>query len=157
MNSVISPDTLCVILSCTGFLMSLVGGGGGQSEWFRKLHKAAFQPPGWVFGVVWTSLYTLMGIAVWKVVQVRGGFKPAKKELIVYGIQLFANMLWTPFFFGMHLIVVSFIWLLVVDVLVIVNIYYFWQVDKMSAGLLFPYICWGIFASVLSGTIVAIN
>eukprot|EP00003_Mantamonas_plastica_P022760 TRINITY_DN3938_c4_g1_i1.p1 TRINITY_DN3938_c4_g1~~TRINITY_DN3938_c4_g1_i1.p1 ORF type:complete len:183 (+),score=43.60 TRINITY_DN3938_c4_g1_i1:357-905(+) len=140
-----------------GFLMTLVGGGGGQSDWYRKLHKAAFNPPGWVFGPVWTTIYTLCGIAVWRIVQVRGGFKPAKKELIVYGVQLLANMLWTPFFFGMHLIVVSFIWLLVIDVLVIANIYVFWKVDKASGAMLIPYICWGLFASVLSGTIVATN
>src|SRR5512134_3395392 len=70
-------------------------------EWYASLKKPSWNPPGWIFGPVWTTLYTMMAVAAWLVWK-RGGFAAQRRPLTLFLVQLALNAAWTPLFFGLH-------------------------------------------------------
>lgn len=136
-----------------------VGGLGGFftsssiDTWYVALEKPALVPPNWVFPVVWTSLYALMGIASWLVWR-RAGLGVS---LLVYLVHLGLNLLWSFLFFGTRNPGAAFIeiWLLLASILLTMAL--FWRQSR-AAGLLFaPYVAWVLFASYLNGSIYLLN
>lgn len=128
-------------LPLTVAFISIAFGQSGDSDWYRELNKAPWTPPGWVFPVMWSALYALMGVAAWLVWN-EGGFAVQGYPLGVYIIQLGLNFLWTPIFFGMHrpdyaLVEIVMLWLGIA-----VTIYLFLPVKPIAAYLLIPYIGW---------------
>jgi translocator protein len=125
--------------------------------WYATLIKPAFSPPSWLFGPVWISLYTLMGISlftVWNTTEDRPQFK---KGLIFFFIQLVFNALWPVFFFGFRsplagLIEMVFLWSAVV-----VTIIYFIKLSRWAGMLLLPYLAWVSFAFVLNFSLWVLN
>lgn len=125
--------------------------------WYTALNKPAFNPPNWVFGPVWTILYILMGISLYLIL--RGGVdKPLVRQgIILFAIQLVANLLWSIIFFGMHAIFFAFIDILVLFILIVATIVTFFRVSRPAGLLLVPYLCWVGFASVLNAMIWVLN
>lgn len=129
----------------------------GNSPWYTTLEKPSFQPPGWVFGPVWTLLYTLMGIAAWRVWR-RGMDTPGVRlGVSLFAVQLLLNAIWSPVFFGAHEIVwalgiLAALWAVLVATTVV-----FFRVDRPAGWMLVPYVLWVSFATVLNASIVSLN
>lgn len=99
--------------------------------------------PGWIFPVVWTILYILMGISSYLI-------RDDKKLVRIYIVQLIVNLLWSFIFFTFNLKVVAFFWILLLIIIVGIMIYEFYKKNKLSAYLLIPYLIWLIIASILN-------
>ena len=144
---------------CISFSAAAVGSLGttAQSDWYTNLVKPSFNPPGWVFGPVWTTLYILMGVAfflVW-----RQGFagKMARVALICFLIQLALNAAWTILFFGLQSPVLAFIDIALLWIAILLTILFFTYISKTAAVLFVPYLVWVTFAAVLNGAIWRLN
>lgn len=125
-------------------------------EWFAALQKPAWNPPGWIFGPVWSALYTLMAVAAWLVWR-RGGFAAQGRPLGAFLAQLALNALWTPLFFGRHWPGAAFAEILLLWLAIAWTIAQFWRVQRAAAWLLAPYLAWVSFAAVLNGTLWRLN
>ena len=124
--------------------------------WYQTLNKPSFNPPDWVFGPVWTTLYILMGISVWLVWK----RKPSADRTIgirIFWVQLFFNILWTYIFFGIQKIGLSFFEIIFLIFLIFSNVIYFLKIDKIAGYLLIPYLIWVLYASVLTYNIWILN
>ncbi|KAJ7513914.1 hypothetical protein O6H91_23G048700 [Diphasiastrum complanatum] len=131
-----------------GFAVATLGG-GGDSDWYRSLDKPPWTPPNWVFPVMWTALYILMGVASWLVWK-QGGFKAQGLPLGFYIAQLVLNLLWTPLFFGLHRFALAFAGIVLLWVVILVTIVLFWHVNHNAAYLLLPYIIWVTLAASIN-------
>ena len=143
-------------VSLAGFLSGRLAGSGAENPWFAGLDKPAIFPPPAAFGIVWSILYVVMGIALTMVVTARGarGRRPA---IAMFLVQLALNLAWTPLFFAAHRISAA-LWLLVaLDVAVIVTIALFWRVRREAALLLLPYLAWILFATWLNWEFLRAN
>ena len=102
---------LCLLIPpAAGGLGALLAGGFGES--YGAMYKPLLSPPGWVFPIVWTILYVLMGVACWQVWQSEASPPRKKRALTLYGVQLAMNALWPLFFFRMSAYLAAFIWLI---------------------------------------------
>ena len=126
-------------------------------EYFELLEKPPLSPPGWLFPIVWTALFILMGISSYLVVEsaVEAGVKV--NTLKIYFLQLAFNFLWSIFFFNLELYAFSFIWLLTLLFLIALTTVRFWRIDKRAGLLMLPYIAWVIFAGYLNLGIALLN
>lgn len=115
---------------------------------YKTLQQPALAPPGWVFPVVWTVLYTMMGLAAYLVwvrdSTGRGG------ALFWYGLQLVCNFLWTLIFFNMGRYALSFFWLVGLWILILVTMVSFFREISAAGWLLLPYLLWTAFAGYLN-------
>lgn len=124
-------------------------------SWYPTLNKPAWNPPNWIFGPVWTTLYVLMGVAIWRVWRAGG---PAAERLVrVYFTQLFVNALWSVLFFGIKqpawaLADIAGLWLLLAWLLGGL-----WRIDRIAGWLWLPYVLWVSFATALNLAIVQLN
>lgn len=132
-----------------GFLSGTAANSGPGNPWFAALVKPDIYPPPQAFGIVWTILYVLMGVALAMVVTARGA--PGRRIAIVaFCIQLALNLAWSPLFFGAHRIVWALYLIIAIDVAVLITIILFWRVRPVAAALLLPYLAWVMFATVLN-------
>jgi len=122
-------------------------------DWYNNLAKPALNPPGWVFGPVWTILYLLMGIAVFLVWKKRLEQKEARKALFVFGIQLFLNAIWSIIFFGLRSPIWAFVDIVFLWIAIVWTIALFYRIYRPAALLLLPYILWVSFAAYLNYSI----
>ena len=124
---------------------------------FQILVKPPLAPPGWLFPVVWTILYALMGISAY-LIQTSSADEEMKSDaLMIYRYQLMVNFLWPIFFFSFGWYLVAFAWLLLLWGLVIVMIWNFSKISKTAAYLNIPYLIWLTFAAYLNGAIWWLN
>lgn len=150
------------LLGLLAFLAAsaLVAGLGGLATannvegWYATADKAPWSPPNWVFGPVWTVLYTAMAVAAWLVWRSRAeGIRPA---LTAYAVQLVLNLLWTPVFFGLYPVLgtpalwIAFVIIVALAVAVSVTVLYFGPISRAAGLLLLPYLAWIVFASSLN-------
>lgn len=137
-----------------GGLSALVSGG---MDSYSQLNQPPLSPPGWIFPVVWTVLYLLMGYAAY-LVQVSGR-EPAqiRSALIPYWLQLAANFLWSPLFFRWELYLTALLWLVVLWVLIFLTIRSFSKISERAGDLLIPYILWVTFAFYLNLGVYLLN
>ena len=140
---------------CIGFLASLLTRQSMQI--FPTLNKPPLSPPAIVFPIVWTILYTLMGIGFYLVVTSDGKEEDIQQAIRVYGIQLVVNFLWPTFFFNLQWYLFSFIWLIFLWILVFVMIVRFSRVSKTAAYINIPYLIWLTFAAYLNLGIFLLN
>ncbi len=126
-------------------------------ENFERLNQPMLSPPGWLFPVVWTILYTLMGIAAYLVTTSNATQKEKRTAFIVYGAQLFFNFLWSIIFFNRGDFLFAFIWLVALWALIIANIILFYRISKPAGLLLIPYLLWVTFAGYLNFAIYLLN
>lgn len=123
-------------------------------ENFAMLQKPTFAPPGFLFPVVWTILYVLMGIASYLVLT---SGKPTGNALIVYGIQLVFNFFWSILFFNLGLCMFAFLWLVLLWLLILLTTVLFYQILKPAGYLMIPYLLWVTFAGYLNLGIYLLN
>lgn len=138
------------------FAASLTGVFVATDGWYAELNKPSWNPPNWIFGPVWTALYIMMAVAAWRV-WLRGGWNAQRTPLRLFLIQWALNALWTPLFFGFHLLGWAFVEILVLLVFILLTIRAFRPVDRIAGLLLVPYAAWVGFASVLNFTIWRLN
>ena len=126
---------------------------------FSKLNQPPLSPPSWLFPVVWTILYILMGIASYLIYINKNTYfyEERDKALIYYVLQLIFNFIWSILFFNMKWFVFSFIWLLVLWVLILLLIINAKKVNKICLYLLLPYLLWVTFAGYLNLSIAILN
>lgn len=140
-------------------LAGALGGLATQSSvesWYPSLTKPTWNPPSWVFGPVWTLLYVLMGTAAWRV-WLRRSQPLARQGLVLFGVQLVLNALWSLLFFGLRapglaMAELVLLWLAVASTLGV-----FWRTDRFAGGLLIPYLAWITFAAFLNHAIWWLN
>ncbi len=124
---------------------------------YGELVSPPLSPPGSIFPIVWTVLYTLMGISFYIVRRSRGPAELKNKSYIVFYLQLIFNFVWTLLFFRLRLYGLSSIWLGVLIVLIGINIRMFGKINKNAGWLLVPYLLWCIFALYLNIGIYILN
>lgn len=137
-----------------GGLATLLSGG---MDAYGQFNQPPLSPPGWVFPVVWTILYLLMGYASYRVYTSDADPAAIRKALIFYGIQLFFNFLWPILFFGLQWYFAAFLLLLVLWVFVYLTMFYFGQIDDTAENLLIPYLLWATFAGYLNLGVALLN
>lgn len=141
------------------FIAASIGGavtGPKIDSWYAILTKPSFNPPNWIFGPVWTTLYLMMALAAWLVWRERG-WAGAKGPLTLFAVQLALNVLWSCLFFGLESPGLAFVEVLVLWAAIAATMAAFWLRSK-PAGLLFlPYLAWVSFAAVLNFTIWRLN
>ena len=134
----------------SGFIGAIPG------EWYAALKKPAWNPPGWIFGPVWTALYSMMAVSAWLVWK-QGGWKAQRRPLALFLVQLVLNAAWTPLFFklqapGWAALDIILLWLAIVT-----TIRAFRPVSNYAAIMLWSYLAWVSFAAVLNITIWRLN
>jgi tryptophan-rich sensory protein len=124
-------------------------------SWYLTLNKPSWNPPSWLFGPVWTTLYVLMGIAcflIWK------SEHPRKKQVLtLYFLQLFLNSLWSPAFFGAQNPMLGILVIVPMWASILACILLFRKINTWAAVLMIPYLIWVSFATVLNATIWYLN
>lgn len=135
-----------------GFLGGLIG---GAMKGYGDIVTPSFAPPPFLFPIVWSVLYILMGVSAYIVFESDSINK--KPALTIYFIQLAVNILWPLFFFRFEWFLFSFIWLIALLVLVLIMFSLFYKIKPLSAWLQLPYILWLAFAAVLNFTVYTIN
>ena len=146
---------LCLAIPlAVGGLSALVSGGMADYE---VMVQPPLSPPGWLFPVVWTVLYLLMGYASYRVLT--SGAEPAqiKQALMLYGAQLFLNFIWSPIFFGLQWYWVAFFVLIGLWMLILLTMRAFSKIDERAGDLLLPYILWVTFAGYLNLGVALLN
>jgi len=126
------------------------------NSWYLTLKKPSFNPPNWIFAPVWTFLFILMGLSfylIWR----KGYSREKRSAFFVYFIQLFLNLLWSLFFFGLKNPFLGLLDIVLLLIFILINIYLFYRISKVSAYLLLPYLLWVSFASILNFSIFILN
>lgn len=168
-ESLLTADTSILrpknqVLALVGFILICFGAAaiGGLVTtpqipgWYAELAKPTWTPPSWLFGPVWSLLYLMMAVAAWLVWRERG-FAVTKWPMIVFGIQLALNSLWSIMFFGLQkpgfaLIEIVVLWFAIVSTIVV-----FWRQRPLAGLLLVPYVLWVSFAAALNFAIWRMN
>ena len=125
--------------------------------WYNGLSKPFFSPPNWLFAPVGSLLYTLMGIALGRVWYFGRKHRWGKTALYHFGAQLVFNGLWSLLFFGLKNPLLALIIIFILWVLIERTIFWFRLVDKKSSFMLYPYLAWVSFATILNFSIVYLN
>ncbi len=147
--------SLIFILLIT-FVASGIGGfttATFKEPWYSQIILPSFNPPSWVFGPVWTALYILMSIAIWRVwIKYYDN-----KTLRLYFLHLFFNMIWSIIFFGFHQIGLALLDLVIILIFIITLTKIYYYRDKISFTLMIPYLLWSSYALVLNFNIFILN
>lgn len=152
------PIHLKRLLAC--LLLPLAGGGlsillAGGAGYYQTLRLPPLAPPGWLFPVVWTALYLLMGVAAYRISDPRQANRRA--ALRYYYGQLAVNLLWPIAFFRLHALVLSCALILALVALVAATLLEFRRLDRLAARLFIPYLVWTAFAAYLNLGIAVLN
>lgn len=136
-----------------GVVSSLFG--NSNNSMYQQLVQPKLSPPGFIFPIVWTILYILMGISAYLI---SSSNHPKKKEALkIYYIQLFFNFFWSIFFFRFGWYLFAFVWLIAMIILIVRMIAAFKQISPLAAYLQIPYLIWAIFAAYLNFMIYYLN
>ena len=125
--------------------------------WYKTLKKPSFNPPNWIFAPVWITLYTLMGISLFRIWNLPDYTSGRSTALIFFFTQLLLNALWSYIFFGMEELWRAFREILAMWVFILLSIQSFAALDPLAAWLLVPYLAWVTFAAVLNFSIARLN
>ena len=124
-----------------------------KEPWYSELILPNFNPPSWVFPPVWSSLYLMMSLAIWKIWI--NYFD--NKILKIYFVHIIFNSTWTVVFFGFHQIGYALINLLIILFFIVVLMKKYFEKDKISFYLMLPYLIWSCYAFVLNSAILVLN
>lgn len=145
---------LCILIPlAVGAFSSLFSGSMSMS--YSSFDKPSFSPPSYLFPIVWTILYVLMGVSSYLIYSSDDAGKG--KALTTYAIQLIFNFFWSILFFGFSKYLFAFIWLIALIILIAVMIYQFYKISPLAAYLQIPYLLWCVFAAYLNYTIYMLN
>lgn len=124
--------------------------------WYASLTKPSFQPPNWLFGPVWTLLYTLMAVALY--VLIKAPSSPQRSRAIrIFVVQLLLNTIWSFLFFQFHWLGISLVEILLLLTSIVAFSIAAWPVNRIATYCFLPYIAWVSFASVLNGYVWYLN
>jgi translocator protein len=123
--------------------------------WYSTLNKPSFTPPNWLFGPVWVSLFTLMGISLYMVA--KKGFEKNKPALTIFGAQLFLNFIWNVLFFGMRSPLYGLIGIVALWLSILLTMLKFYKISKSAGLILIPYIAWVSIATALNYSVFVLN
>ena len=154
MNKMNREEIISLLIPLVGGFLSGILSLSGIKE-FDSLIKPFLSPPGFIFPIVWTILYVLMGIGSYLIYNESD--VNSSCCLKIYGINLFINFLWSPIFFGLGLRLFSLIWIILLDIVVGYMIYCFFKVNKKAAYLQIPYLVWCLFATYLNLAFYLLN
>ena len=147
--------SLFLILLIT-FIASGIGGfvtAFFKDPWYSQIILPSFNPPSWVFGPVWTTLYILMSVATWRI-----WIKFFENKILnIYFIHLFFNASWSVVFFGFHQIELALINLIIILFFIVILMHIYLNKDKLSLFLMLPYFLWSSYALLLNTAIVILN
>ena len=129
----------------------------GSMDDFAALDQPPLSPPGWLFPIVWTILFALMGISLYLVLTSGAPQERISTALTVFALQLAFNFFWSIWFFNFGWYIFAFVWLLTLWVLIIVNALLFGRISKPAGYLMIPYILWVTFAAYLNISIALLN
>ena len=124
-----------------------------KEPWYSEIIQPSFNPPSWVFPPVWSTLYVMMSIAIWRVWIAFFNFRILK----LYFFHLFFNCIWSIIFFGFHQIGLALINIIVILFFIIILMKEYLKIDKLSFYLMIPYFLWSSFALVLNASILFLN
>ncbi|MFC4356986.1 TspO/MBR family protein [Halobium salinum] len=151
------------LLTALGFvvLVNLVGAApallaGPDSAWFASLEKPALYPPPATFGIVWTTLFTLSGVALWLVWSAPAS-SARRTALVAFVAQFALNLAWTPTFFAAQQLLAGLAVIVALAVVLALTIVAFARVDRRAALLLVPYLAWVCFAALLNYRFLVLN
>lgn len=148
---------ICIAIPmATGGLAGYITSDDSSGVWYQALAKPAFQPPGWVFGPVWTTLYFLMGVGLFLVWRAPAS-RARTAAMGLFGGQLVLNFFWSLIFFQWHLLGVAVAEIVLMWVAIVAMMVAFWRVRPVAAYLQIPYIAWVTFATVLTSAIYWLN
>ena len=145
-----------IISEGTGALSALAVGGAFNLNQ-QNIIQPSFAPPASVFGPVWTVLFFLMGLAAYRIWMYGYLNKGVKKAVLLYLVQLGLNFLWPILFFGLALRGLAMVEILVLLLFIILTTREFFRLDKLAGYLMFPYVLWVSFASILNYSIWMLN
>ncbi len=145
-------------------LMCLLAGGLGTiftisqiPTWYAALNKPSFNPPNYLFAPVWTTLYILMGVSLYLVWKKTLKTKKVRDAVYNFGVQLVLNAIWTPIFFGLHSLLIALIVIIAMWIYIVKTIQSFAKVNGIASLLLYPYLAWVSFATVLNFSVWFLN
>ena len=141
---------VCFAASAIGGLFTATSVG----SWYLEIQRPSWNPPSWVFGPVWTSLYAMMAVALW---QVWRSSKPKGLALKLFAAQLFLNVLWSILFFGLKSPGLALVDIVLLVLCIAATSRAFYRVRPVAGLLLLPYLLWTSFATVLNGAIWSLN
>jgi tryptophan-rich sensory protein len=155
------PPSALLLIACLGLSFAAAAIGSALTlpnldGWYDSLAKPAFNPPNWVFGPVWTVLYAMMGVALWRVRRVGEG-RARERATFAFLAQLLLNVAWSAAFFGLHSPRAGLAVIVALLVAIMMTLRYFARIDGKAALLLAPYLAWTFFASILNLAIVILN
>ena len=148
--------TFILFLTIT-FSASLIGGLATvtfKEPWYSLLNKPTFNPPDWIFGPVWTTLYALMTVAIWLYWHTKNR---DMNTVYIYVIHLVFNTTWSIVFFVFHNIFLALINLIILISLIILLMVKFKAVSKLSFYIMIPYLLWCCYALILNTTLFILN
>jgi translocator protein len=151
----IIPLFIAIALAQTAGLIGSVFTGASIETWYETLVKPQWNPPNWVFGPVWFTLYTLMGIAsclVWETPS-----RERQLALTIYGVHLILNALWSIVFFGLQNPGLAFLNIVVLLMTILITTILFERISPKAGLLMLPYLAWVSFATVLNYTLWQLN
>ena len=128
---------------------------GSVAAWYPTLAKPSFNPPNWVFGPVWTTLYVLMGFAAWRVWRALGTLR--HRAFALYGVQLALNLLWSILFFGLHRTGWALVELVALFAALAATGYSFARIDRPAGWCFVPYGLWVGYAGLLNAALWHLN
>lgn len=127
----------------------------GSMDIYKSLVQPPLAPPSWLFPIVWTILFILMGISAYMIYMSSSNDK--NSALTLYAIQLIFNFLWSIIFFNLEAYLFAFIWLILLFLLILAMVIYFYRIDKIAGILQLPYLLWVCFAGYLNFMIYLLN
>ena len=139
-----------------GTLSGRVANSGYSNSWFAALAKPAITPPGWVFGLAWTILYILLGLALALILHARGA-RGRPLALGLFAVQLLLNYAWSPIFFAFHQTELALAVIVAMILLSVATAVLFWRIRRNAGLLMLPYLGWLCFAALLTFRIIVLN
>jgi benzodiazapine receptor len=146
------------------FAIVFVAGGIGNlatmpsiPTWYAALNKPVFNPPNWIFGPVWTLLYVLLALSLWRILRspIIGPLK--QRAIVAFALQMILNPLWSIVFFYFHAPALALGVVILLELSVLNMIRTYMPIDRVAAQVQWPYAAWVAFATILNASIVILN
>ncbi len=125
-------------------------------EWYASLNRPSFNPPNWVFGPVWTTLYLIMGISLFLIWKQNAG-KESKQAIIIFFLQLLLNFLWSFIFFYFNMIGLALVEIILLWISIVIMLILFYRIKPIAAYINIPYLLWVSFATILNASYYFLN
>lgn len=157
-----APSPLLKFIICIGGTLAVgtlsgLATASAIDTWYATLEKPSFNPPNWIFGPVWTFLYILMGIGAALVWTSQHDASSIRRAMVLYWIQLFFNITWSLVFFNLRSPAGALVNIAVLLALIVACIIAFGRARRRAGLLLYPYLAWVSFATVLNAAIMVLN